>query len=325
MSRSLPVAAAAIVAGGVLGEKRLLNQLAATDPPPGWRTPEWRSGVATMVPTDDGAELLVQHDSVITESNDRPIVFVPGLSGDHHSWSPIARLLAADGHTVVGLNQRGHGGSTIGTEGFGADRQGRDVGQVLLALDLHDVVLVGHSMGGVAGLSLLAGRHPGSERVAAMVAVSTLASSVRPDRNLLMRLQLTRLYERFRRDNRHAAVVARYVFGPPPSRAMVDDVLAMARRCPTATVVGATRGLIDYDIRDRLADIDVPMTVVCGTRDLITTHAENEEISEAIPGARFVSISGAGHMVIWERPEAVASVIEQVTRSRRDPDRASAP
>ena len=57
------------------------------------------------------------------------VVLVHGLTSNHHDWGPVAVRLVATGHRVIGLNQRGHGGSTVGTDGFGPARQGRDVGQ----------------------------------------------------------------------------------------------------------------------------------------------------------------------------------------------------
>lgn len=259
-----------------------------------------------MVPTDDGAELMV---AIAGPGDGPPVVLVHGLTSNHHDWGPVAERLIAAGHRVIGVNQRGHGGSTIGSDGFGPARQGTDLGQVLDALDLRDITLVGHSMGGIAALSLMIlAPDSGTSRVRSLVLVATLASTTGIDRRNGLKVA--------GRDNRvitdhpiHGRVFARALFGASPSAAMVDDALASAARCPDAARIGASTGLIGYDVRDGLRAISTPTTVVCGTRDLLTPLSENRRIAAAIPGAELVVVPGAGHLLIWEEPEIVASAI----------------
>jgi 3-oxoadipate enol-lactonase len=42
--------------------------------------------------------------------------------------------------------------------------------------------------------------------------------------------------------------------------------------------------------------------VVCGTDDQVSPPAEMQQIAAAIPGARFASIAGAGHLSHVESP-----------------------
>lgn len=289
-----------------LGERQVIRRLDRSPAPDGWVTPRFPDGAEVMVPTDDGAELVV---GLAGPDDGPPVVLVHGLTSNHHDWGPVAERLIAAGCRVIGINQRGHGGSTIGSDGFGPERQGTDLGQVLDALDLHDVTLVGHSMGGIAALSLMVlAPDSGATRVRSLVLVATLASTTGVDRRNGLKVA--------GRDNRvitehpiHGRVFARAVFGAAPSAAMVDDALASAARCPDPARIGASTGLIGYDLRSGLGDISVPTTVVCGTRDRLTPLSENKRIAAAIPGAELVVVPGAGHLVIWEEPGLVASTI----------------
>jgi pimeloyl-ACP methyl ester carboxylesterase len=229
---------------------------------------------------------------------------------------PVAQRLVATGHRVIAINQRGHGGSTVGRDGFGPQRQGADLGQVLDALDLRDVTLAGHSMGGIAALSLMIlAPESGAQRVGALVLVATLASTTGVDRRNGLKVA--------GRDNRvitehpiHGRVFARAVFGASPCAAMVDDALASAARCPDAARIGASTGLMGYDVRGGLSDISIPTTVVCGTRDRLTPLSENRRIAAAIPDAELVVVPDAGHLLIWEEPEIVASAISDRVATR---------
>lgn len=291
---------------GALGERRIIRGLDRTPPPDGWFTPRFPDGSVVMVPTDDGAELVV---GLAGPDDGPPVVLVHGLTSNHHDWGPVAHRLVAAGHRVIGVNQRGHGGSTVGGDGFGPERQGTDLGQVLRALDLRDVTLAGHSMGGIAALSLLVlAPESGADRVRDLVLVATLASTTGIDRR--NGLKLAQRDDRVITDHPiHGRVFARAVFGESPSAAMVDDALASAARCPDATRIGAATGLIGYDVRSSLPELAVPTTVVCGTQDRLTPLSENKRIAAAIPGAQLVVVPGAGHLVIWEAPDIVADAI----------------
>jgi non-heme chloroperoxidase len=297
------------VTAAALGERRVVRRLARNPAPEGWSSPRFPEGAEVMVPTDDGAELMV----ALAGPDDGPtVVLVHGLTSNHHDWGPVARRLVAAGCRVIGINQRGHGGSTIGSDGFGPERQGRDMGQVLDALDLRDVALAGHSMGGIAALSLLIlAPESGADRVGSLVLVATLASTTGVDRRNGLKVA--------GRDNRvitdhpiHGRVFARALFGASPTAAMVDEALASAARCPDAARIGASNGLMGYDVRSGLGTIPVPTTVVCGTRDRLTPLSENKRIAAAIPGAELVVVPGAGHLVVWEEPDIVASAITEL-------------
>ena len=60
------------------------------------------------------------------------------------------------------------------------------------------------------------------------------------------------------------------------------------------------------DSRARLSRIAVPALVLCGACDRICPPTLSIAIADAIPGARLALVSGAGHYVTLERPEAVA-------------------
>src|SRR5205823_13141575 len=77
---------------------------------------------------------------------------------------------------------RRHGEPTGGTTGHSIENLAEDVRSVLEALDLREVVLVGHSMGGMA-VQAFAVHHPdvARERVAGLVLMSTAARLVTSD------------------------------------------------------------------------------------------------------------------------------------------------
>ena len=305
------VIAPVLAALGVMILERLtLRKIDSTQKSPNWLTPRWPKGTTTTVSTDDGAELVVE----VSGSLSGPvIVLVHGLSADHHCFGPIAQALIDQDCCVVGVNQRGHGGSTVGSAGFGPERQGLDLGEVLHALDLQDVHLVGHSMGGIAAMSLLTmGPSPAGKRVISLTLLSTLADTSGNIRQFFLSLSNRDWYQRLIDHPVHGPALARFaLFGRTPSRQMVNDALELGQRCPTPHRIDASLGLLQYDIRGLLPLIDSPTTVVCGVNDLLTTHSENKRIADLIPSAEMISVTQAGHMFIWESPEQITEAILQ--------------
>ena len=305
------VIAPVLAALGVMILERLtLRKIDSTQKPPNWLTPRWPKGTITTVSTDDGAELVVE----VSGSLSGPvIVLVHGLSADHHCFGPIAQALIDQDCCVVGVNQRGHGGSTVGSAGFGPERQGLDLGEVLHALDLQDVHLVGHSMGGIAAMSLLTmGPSSAGKRVISLTLLSTLADTSGNTRQFFLGLSNRDWYQRLIGHPVHGPALARVaLFGRTPSRQMVNDALELGQRCPTPHRIDASLGLLQYDIRGLLPLIDLPTTVVCGVNDLLTTQSENKRIADLIPSAEMISVTQAGHMFIWESPEQITEAILQ--------------
>jgi len=78
------------------------------------------------------------------------IVLVHGGTSGGWAWKPIASKLRSEGHevytpTLTGLGERVH----LLTREIGLDTQITDIVNVLTFEDLHDVILVGHSVAGM--------------------------------------------------------------------------------------------------------------------------------------------------------------------------------
>ena len=71
------------------------------------------------------------------------------------------------------------------------------------------------------------------------------------------------------------------------------------------------RALVDEfaTLGDRLSEVQVPTTIVAGTKDRIVRRDALCTIAERLPDARLVEADG-GHLLPLEAPEAVARVIE---------------
>jgi 3-oxoadipate enol-lactonase len=84
----------------------------------------------------------------------------------------------------------------------------------------------------------------------------------------------------------------------------------MARIDPEAYRIGAEAVWL-ADQRNRVAAIQVPTLVLCGTEDRITPPALSEELAELIAAARLEWIEAAGHLANAEQPAAFNAAIDR--------------
>lgn len=89
-----------------------------------------------------------------------PFVLLHGLSSNCMTWEAVAERLHADGHTVVTLDQRGHGLSDKPDSGYGFDDVTADLQAVIDAMNWDErPVVAGQSWGGSVVLQFAA-RYP---------------------------------------------------------------------------------------------------------------------------------------------------------------------
>jgi non-heme chloroperoxidase len=102
----------------------------------------------------------------------RPIVFSHGWPLSADAWDDQLNFFAANGFRAVAYDRRGHGRSSQPWDGNDMDTYADDLAELLEALDLHDVTLVGHSAGG-GDVARYIGRH-GTSRIAKAVLVDAV-------------------------------------------------------------------------------------------------------------------------------------------------------
>lgn len=298
------------------------------DPPP----------TRTMtVTSDDGVELHVE----VQEAPGAPltVVLCHGYLLNATSWD-VQRTMLAGRARVVLWDQRGHGRSGWGTPPNATIEQvGRDLYAVIkAAVPRGRMVLVGHSMGGMAILAL-AKSHPGlfGGRVVGAVLSSTSAGGLsaitaglppitarfmhRLVPATLSRLQRhARLVDGARRSASGATYLITwpYLYGSRVPRPVARLTTQLMASVPIQVIAEFYGELVKYDLHAVLPALGrVPVLVMVGERDLITPIAHAEALVAAMDRAELVVVPDAGHLLVLERPrefgEQVWKLISRVT------------
>jgi pimeloyl-ACP methyl ester carboxylesterase len=234
---------------------------------------------------------------------------------------------------LVTYDQRGHGSSgTPEDGGFSADALADDLEAVLAATvpDGQQAVLAGHSMGAMS-IVAWAGRYPDRvrQRAGAALLASTGVNDLIADSGLVPRpagLPWLR-----------AALVRQMLgskapYGPPsPFTSRLVRYISLSRGASPAEVAFCERIVLTgtrprvraawsvamgaFDLRDGLAHLDIPTTVLVGTADRLTPPVHARRMVEALPqAAPLVELPDVGHMSPVESPEIVSDLIADLVK-----------
>lgn len=306
---AVALAASGALAGSYSTMRRLVRRLPL--PPAARRalTPGTRRTVVAV----DGTHL-----AVTDVGHGPPILLAHGVGVTQDFWKHTQPHLVERGYRVITFDQRGHGDSTVGSDGFSIEALASDLATVIGALDLHDVVVVGHSMGGIGLQGLLVDVEP---QVEARLRHAVLCSTTpRNDRTWSIFSALPGVDDEISLNLPRSVVdpmVREVMFGdhPPPPQAFIDDALELAARNDPRNVILSALALTDFDLRDRLEAVRVPTTVMCGDSDRVTVPRLSSMIAERL-GVEAVWLDGAGHALPWERIPEFVELVDRVASGR---------
>ena len=240
----------------------------------------------------DGGQLhVVEHG----KADSKPIVLLHGVNLAAALYN---HTLVDLGHRfrVFALDWRGHGRSRPGRDGYGLAQLGNDVATLLEHFDLRDVVVLGHSMGGM-GLGRFAVDHleVSSSRVSGLVFCDTAAFDVGRLPHFLRALQpalaslnarrpelVGKIAQAPRGDLGYA--VTRLVFGKNPDPMAVEQHRLMYDAMSPAAMSNSMLPLVSHDLRLSLPSVTTPSLVMVGADDRLTPPSQAEGETCAVHG-----------------------------------------
>lgn len=230
------------------------------------------------------------------------LVLSNSLGTDLRMWDPQVAVLAQHYH-VLRYDSRGHGRSERGAQPVTLERLGRDVCGLLAALNIPRAHFCGISMGGLTGqwLALHAPQRFASITLANTAARIGSAEAWRTRANLVRREGMGAVA-----DGAAARWFTQDFIASQPGT--VSTMIARLRETDPAGYADCCDALADADLRSDISAITLPLLIIAGEQDPVTTIADGMQLARQVNGAQLTSLP-ASHLSNIESPAAFTQLL----------------
>jgi sigma-B regulation protein RsbQ len=258
-------------------------------------------------------DIVAKHNVVVTGRPDgQPVVFAHGYGCDQNMWRYVAPRFE-DAYRVVLFDHIGAGGSDLtaydvvrhsSLEGY-AD----DVLEILHALDLRDVVFVGHSVSAMIGV-LAASREP--DRFAKLVLVGP-SPRYTDDGDYVGGFTERDIEEMLEALDSNflgwSAAMGPVIMSNDDRPELAAELVASFCRTDPEVAKRFARATFTSDNRGDLQRVALPTLVLQCTEDVIAPVSVGRYVAESMPNARMVLLDATGHCPNLSAPDATAEAI----------------
>lgn len=232
------------------------------------------------------------------------VVFLHGAGFDHSAWALYTRWFAHNGFNALAPDLPGHarsGGTPLQSVAALADW----TAALLDRLGVKAARLIGHSLGSLIAIETAA-RHP--DKVSSIGLIATAAAM--PVSEALLAAA---------KANSPDAIAMMTVWGfghraglggsLTPGGWMMGKGVRILEAAKPGVLYADLFASNAYDAKESAGKLRVPVTLVLGERDLMTPLRNGMALAALIPGATVVTLAGAGHMLLAEKPDEVLKAI----------------
>ena len=237
------------------------------------------------------------------DANKPALIFSNSLGTKYSMWQPQIEHFQQD-HYVICYDTRGHGASSAPQGPYSLEQLGQDVVNLLDHLNIAKAAFCGISMGGLTG-QWLAIHKP--ERFNHVIVCNTAAKigqeQAWQDRAALVREQgLAPI----------AATAASRWFTNPFIQSNPAVVAELSNDLGAGSPEGyanCCEALAKADVREQLSSIQIPVLIIAGQQDPVTTVADGQFMQQRIANSQLFEIN-ASHISNIEQPEAFNQAVQ---------------
>lgn len=254
------------------------------------------------MPSFQSADAQINYQT-FGEPSSPALVFSNSLGTNYGMWQKQFNELK-DQFFVICYDTRGHGSSSTPDGPYTVEQLGEDVVRLVDHLNISKAAFCGISMGGLTG-QWLAIHYP--DRFSHVVVANT-AAKIGQEQAWLDRAKLVREQGL----QPIAATAASRWFTDPFIQSHPSIVNNLCNDLSAGSAMGyanCCEALAKADVREQLKDIKIPVLVVAGTQDPVTTIADGEFMQQRIPQSKLAEIN-ASHISNVEQPEAFNKILK---------------
>ncbi len=248
---------------------------------------------------------------------DKALLFVHGLSSNLDSWKKNIGGLKAN-YRSVAIDLPGYGKSSRSKTDYSLSEYAEILKTLIEKLELKNVTLVGHSMGGqIAMHSVL--KYPEAYKSLILIAPAGIETFTDQEATIMKASYTPAMVINTSDDQILTNYKLNFYSFPDDAQMMVEDRIAMksAEDFPdyAATVVNNIHAMLEEPVIEEIGNIEIPVLMIFGKNDMLIPNKYFHP-SESIDGLIKTSkekfkdievrtINEAGHFVNFEQAEKV--------------------
>lgn len=244
-----------------------------------------------------------------------PLLLIPGMLSDSATWLPLLPFLEPH-YTLIRVDNRATG-RMQDCGPFTLPDCAADIAALTEHLDINDLHVMGHSMGGYLTL-MLADLIPG--RLASLTLLTSAAAN--GHRNFILFQHALKLYQDpnmpagFWLKNLFPWLMSPSFFANPNNlENAIKASLAYPFAQTAASMERQTHALTGFANRDPETPLPCRAQAILGDRDLLFPEPDARAALAPIPNLEINTIKNAAHSIHWEQPADVAKALMSFTNA----------
>lgn len=236
------------------------------------------------------------------EGQGRPVVLIHGLGNTLSSWDGVARSLRTT-YRVVRFDLRGSGASSVPSGPYEPEMWTADLLGLLDALDIDRAHLIGHSLGSLIA-TRFASEHPDRVRSLGLIGTGpgTPEAEKPAQRDIAASIEENGMADR-------AANELEDAFSAH-TRETRPELLGLYRELLLSNDPGgyaaSMRGMLAFDLREVLGEVQAPAHLVVGERDTVTPPLASFIMADGLTDSSVTVLPDVGHMLPLAAPKRLA-------------------
>lgn len=254
---------------------------------------------------------LFVHD--INPKGEKTIVFIHGWPLNNKMYEYQYNILPIYGYRCIGIDLRGFGKSDQPWEGYSYEQLADDIHCVIEKLDLHNIVLVGFSMGGPIVIKYMSKYH--NDRVSKLVLLAAAAPSFTEHKDYpygMTKEQVDQLLvQTYHNRPQMLTDFGSLFFESNPSDSFVGWFHNLCLENSSYATIKTLESLRNEDVEDDLPNIHVPTGIFYGVHDKICDPEFATILNKKISGSQLYRFDYSGHAIFYDELDKFSSVLLQ--------------
>lgn len=262
------------------------------------------------VEVEPGVRLFV-HD--INPSGRKTIVFIHGWPLNNKMFEYQYNVLPFYGYRCIGIDLRGFGKSDQPWTGYSYDRLAEDVHKVIEKLNLHDIILVGFSMGGPIVIKYMSKYN--NDRVSKLVLLAAAAPSFTQHPGYpygMTKEQIDELLVQTYHDRPQMLTdFGKLFFGSNPSDSFEEWFHNLNLENSSYATIKTLESLRDENVENDVPNIKVPTGIFYGVKDRVCDPQFAQILHQQIKGSELYKFDYSGHAVFYDELDKFTATLLQ--------------